>query len=270
MKRLSKILPFVLIAFILMACSLTNALSGGNANPAPAQKDAQVQPESSEQKGPPSQIGSDTTAQEPATSATTGDLFEDEFNTASTQWSDTLTVTTQAAGGKAGSQVSADAGKLTFKFQAKETYAYKFLETTFPADVVLETQFVALNHINNGIAIVCRANDDLTEWIEVRLTSRSKYTIYHYDKSIKEDQGKNPYEQLASGGIDVKTMYPMKDNVVRVTCSGSQLSLEINDVQVATLDGLPILSGGRAGLGAMSTDVLPIGVQFDYLSISQP
>ncbi len=270
MKRFTWI-PLILAAFVLMACSLTSAL-GGNANP--PQEDAQ---------GAPSQLGADVLSNQPndaSPETTTSDAapaeaaadssFHDDFNETAADWGDTLTVTTQAIGGKSGSTVTTDAGKLTFQFQAKETYAYKFLQTSFPADVVVETKFLALNHINNGVAIVCRANDDMSEWLEVQLTSRSKYSIFHYDKARKDNEGKNPYVQLATGGVNVQTMYPMKDNVVKVTCSGSKISLEINGAQVTSFDGTPILSGGKVGLGAMSTDVLPIGVQFDYLDVSQP
>ncbi len=269
MKHL-KWIPFVLAALILMSCSFTSALGnrqGGNEaqedpTALPAQPNAsgqESQPEASTQEDAPAEAG-----------APGGSHFHDAFDAAGADWSDTLTVTTQATGGKSGSSVTTEAGKLTFQFQAKETYAYKFLQSDFPDGIVIETQFKALDHITNGIAIVCHANDDQSEWLEVRLSSRSKYNIYHYDKSRKANGGRNPYVQIAQGGLDLKTLYPMEDNLVRVTCSGSVIALEINGAAVTTFDRAPILKGRKAGLGAMSSDVLPLGVQFDYLDVSQP
>ncbi len=266
MKRFSWI-PLALAAFILMACSFTSALGGGNAQNPPA--DVQVAPVQPQAGAKANQPQDADPIVAPADTSS-GSLFEDEFSTAASEWGDTFTVTTQAVGGSPSSTVTNEAGKLTFKFQAKETYTYKFLDTALPADVVIETKFLALNNINNGISIVCRANDDLSQWLEVRLTSRSKYSIFYYDKARKENEGKNPYTQLAAGGVDLKTMYPMKDNVVKVNCVGSQVSLEINGTSITAFDGAPIEAGGKVGLGAMSTDVLPIGVQFDYLKVSTP
>lgn len=265
MKRFSWVPIILVVMVVLMACSFTSALSERDKGNDSAPKEGL--PGVQEKTGKNLQEDAKSSDAEPVESLSS---FHDDFTGQSTDWGDTLTVTTQAIGGKEGSQVKMEAGKLTFQFQAKETYAYKFLEPSFPADVAIETKFLALSHINNGVALVCRANEDLTEWIEFRLSSRSRYSIYHYDQSIKENEGKNPYVQLAYGGVDIKTLYPMKENVARVTCNGPMLSLEVNGVEVAAIDGAPLQSEGRVGVGAMSTDVLPIGVQFDYLDVSVP
>jgi|WetSurMetagenome_2_1015567.scaffolds.fasta_scaffold62179_2 hypothetical protein len=194
----------------------------------------------------------------------------DDFTTDSGAWGDTLTVTTQAQNGADSSKVSFDTGQLVFSFLALETYAYRFYRNPIGTDVVIEAKYQAFNQINNGIAVVCRAANDRSAWYEFRVSSTSMYNIFLYDRQRKEKDGLNPYLSLKSGGINVKTLYPTKENVIQATCKGSTLSLGANGTEIVSITDSTLKKGDEVGLGAMSTDILPVNIKFDYFSAKKP
>ncbi|MBE0698226.1 MAG: hypothetical protein IH586_15010, partial [Anaerolineaceae bacterium] len=122
--------------------------------------------------------------------------FVDTFDHNNRDWSDDLIVTTQTSGRDLLSKTIIQDGVLRFSFDDKETYMYKFFKAAFTGNVTIETDYQAIGHINNGIAIVCKVNEDKTSWFEARVSSTSDFSFYLYDKKRKTDLGKNPYLQL--------------------------------------------------------------------------
>ncbi len=197
------------------------------------------------------------------------DEFMDEFTTMDPDWSGPFTVTTKALPGKALSKVSIEDGWLSFNIQDEETYMYEFYLNPAAADVVLETKYQpGGNHTVNGIALVCRAAEDFSSWYEFRVSSSNRYSIFLYDKSRKENDDLNPYVELA-GGVS-STISPAKTNVFRAMCNGTSLVLEMNGEQVASVQDGTLQEDGLVGVGAMSSNLTPTFVKFDYLSVSKP
>lgn len=194
--------------------------------------------------------------------------FYDDFSSSQEGWSDLVVVTTQAIPGQMQSNAKMIDGKMVFGFSEKETYLYKFYENPAPDDVVIEVKEQATGHTENGIALVCRAKNDHSAWYEFRVSSLNQYAIYRYDQSQRESGG-NPYIQLKKGGLQIDQFGPTKENIIRVTCKGSTLSLTINDKEITSIEDGE-LSGGLAGVGAMSGTLLPVGVRFDHFSYGQP
>lgn len=196
--------------------------------------------------------------------------FTDNFDSMTDQWTDPFWVTSQAKPGQTYSKFSVADGKLIFDLQDKETYVYKFYKELSQKDVALETKFVSKGQIYNGIAIVCRASADFSAWYEFRVTSTSTYSIYRYDRALKEKQDKNPYVELKKGGLDINTLSPSKENVFRGVCKGNTLTLEVNGKTITTVETGDLKDAGLVGVGAMSADLPPVNIQFDTFSVATP
>ena len=193
----------------------------------------------------------------------------DDFSALNDYWSDLFVVTTQAKPGMMKSTAKVVDGKLVFEFQDLETYLYKFITNRAPEDVVIETNAQAFGQAQNGIAVVCRANNEHTAWYEFRVNSLNQYFIYRYD-AAQRDAGKNPYILLKNGGLTIDVFGPSKPNTLRVTCKGAELTLEVNGKQIATASDGTLSGKGQTGVGAMSSTLLPVSIKFDYFSYGQP
>jgi len=167
------------------------------------------------------------------------------------------------------SNVSIKDGWLSFDILDEETYMYQLYQNPVEADVVLETKYQpGGNHTVNGIALVCRATEDFSKWYEFRVSSSNRYSIFLYDKSRKEKDDLNPYVELAGGVSDL--ISPAKENVFRAMCNGTTLVLEVNGEQVASVQDGELQEQGLVGVGAMSSNLTPTFVKFDYLGVSKP
>jgi len=193
----------------------------------------------------------------------------DPFDSAQAEWSRPYFVTTKALPGKEKSTVEMKNGLLTFTLSDEETYLYEFYQSLAPEDVLVEAKYQAGgNHIVNGVALICRAAPDLSAWYEFRLGSDSKYAIYRYDQKRKQDEGKNPYVLIDKGGSQF--ISPSKENIVRALCQGSDLVLEVNGEQIASVRDATISGSGLTGVGAMSFNLTPTYMMFDYFSFTKP
>ncbi|MCC6146773.1 MAG: hypothetical protein IT308_04325 [Anaerolineaceae bacterium] len=195
--------------------------------------------------------------------------FYDDFSTTQSTWGDLKVVTTQAKPGQMKTSAKYEDGKMIFEFRDLETYAYKFNQNRSQSNVVLEAQILPTGHTSNGMALVCRANSDLTEWYEARLSSTSQYWLFRYDAALRE-KDQNPYVLIKQGSLPINVFYPAKPNVVRFTCQDNNLKLESNGQEVISTSDGALTKGGLAGIGAMSHEILPVAIQFDYFSYGQP
>jgi hypothetical protein len=193
--------------------------------------------------------------------------FLDNFDIVSADWTEPMWLTTQAMPGKEHTKISYEDGWLKFEFFDKETYIYQFNQRPTDANVLVEARMQAGGQMQNGVALVCRAATDYSAWYEFRVSSSGDYAIYRYDKSLKDDD-KNPYVLLKKGVSEA--IKPMKENVMRVMCKDTTLSLEMNGKPVVTVQNSDLKEGGLVGLGAMSADVMPVVVRFDYFSVTTP
>jgi hypothetical protein len=195
-------------------------------------------------------------------------IFSETFDQPNDHWTDALIVTSQASGHDPFYKVSLEAGRMKFAIQDKETYIYKFfkpsLESTSSITVTYEYRTLA----NNGVALVCMADADMTAWYEARLISgESKYSLYVYNQREK-DQIKNPYTLLTEGILTTKEFSPAKSNTVTFTCTDHQLKLDLNDgSKVITQPVRDNLKGSQVGIGVMSFSSLPVNIDFKTVEI---
>lgn len=193
---------------------------------------------------------------------------QEEFDTASKvneDWSDTFIVTSKD---DKAINVSLQDGGLKFDVKANDSYVYKFYEGSQYTDVSIEVEVENLGLRNNGIALVCRANEDRTEWIEFRVTNQGRYDLYHYNHELTYEY-KNPYEELMRSGT-TDLFKPIKNNVIKATCSGDTYTLEVNGETVFEKDTPVIEGAGSVAVGAMAFDELPVSIVYQYVNIEKP
>jgi len=195
------------------------------------------------------------------------EVYQIDFELLPENWSDDITMTTQALPGKMNSQIDLENGWLKFHIKDFETYLYKFYRDPMPRDVVIETKALNTGDVHNGTAIICRAAVDYTKWYEFRVSNSNDYALYYYDQKVKEEDGKNPYQELARGVSPA--ISPMKENTIIASCIDTTLRLDINGTQVFIKQTDILMDGGLVGLGAMSYDLLPVVVKYDYLEVGE-
>ena len=207
------------------------------------------------------------TATPEPTKDTSGSI-SDTFDQENQNWMKTLIVTTQAK--VLGSTFKVFKGNLVFDIIDKETYAYQFNKTEMPANVSIETTYTNQGELNNGVVLTCRAASDSSTWYEVRVSSQGPFTFYLYDRSRKQNGGKNPYVDLGGGGaVNFKSLYPDKPNTLKFTCNGEKLSIDINNgLKKFETSDKTLTGSGLVGLGAMSHEVTGVSIAFDDFKAS--
>ncbi len=189
----------------------------------------------------------------------------DDFSVADPAWLDTYVVTTSAGNDSMISKVELKGGNLVFDIQEAETYLYKFYKNPARPDVVIEASVEGNGAQVNGMALVCRAKNDYSGWYEFRVSDEARYFVYRYDQALKTDE-KNPYIELASGKFSKDVFTPFDANTLRMTCEGNTISVEVNGNLITELEDYALPESGMVGLGGMSHNMLPVIVNFDYLS----
>ncbi len=138
-------------------------------------------------------------------------------------------------------------------------------------DSVIEAKWKSNGQPMNGVALVCRANEDNTSWYEMRLSSQGDWQMLRYDKSIRDnDPFKNPYVSIKKGVAKLKLVRVSGDNVSKFSCIGSKLTYEVNGTKILETNNNDIKDGGMVGLGVMSAMYLPVVIHWDYYAATTP
>ncbi len=212
-------------------------------------------------------------AEEPVAEEPQGFNFRDDFDEESDNYSEEIYTTTQAV---TRDQMQTEPpfvqdGIMDWKIRDNETYAYKFINDSMVEDVVIEAKWKSNGQSLNGVALLCRASEDYSGWYEFRMSAQGDWQLLQYDKSIRDnDAYKNPYVTIKKGVAKQKLVRVTGDNVSKFTCAGSKLSYEINGTPIVETSNSKIKGGGLVGIGVMSSTYLPVVIQWDYLSVTQP
>jgi hypothetical protein len=263
------------VIFLLSSCALPGGSSAKEAAPAdaPAKQDAPVEPTKESPKAQAEAPKADSVTPTAEEAAATGLNFRDEFDLSNDNFTDDLIVTTQAVTrDRMQTQASTvQDGILEFNIRDAETYIYKFVKGSSTNDSVIESKWISKGQSLNGIALVCRAAEDSSSWYEARISAQGDWQILRYDKSKKDaDQFANPYVSIKKGVAKPKLVRPAGDNVMKFSCVGTKLTLEINGVKLGETNNNDIKGGGMVGLGVMSSTYLPAQIDFDYYSATTP
>jgi len=164
-------------------------------------------------------------------------------------------------GDENGVGLNADNSKLNVLLSAKDTSVYVFYDPYIYEDVILEVQADNAGKNNNNVSLVCRYDETAETWYEFSIANNGLYWIYAYDGG---------YNEVYSGGSNlIKT--GKNSNIYTVGCIGNVLSLFINGQEVHTFQETTYgLKEGQVGVNVTSFDILPIEIDFEYLTISEP
>ena len=131
-------------------------------------------------------------------------------------------------------------------------------------DVQLEVTVTNTGNNANGISLVCRYSD--SGWYEFVISNDQTYSIYAFGPGGETLKGGN---QLYTNGTK-KILSGKEKNVYIATCKGDELSLTINGTQITTVKTKYDFSEGNIGIGFSAPKNLPIDLEFESLTVSQP
>ncbi len=153
-------------------------------------------------------------------------------------------------------------GRLVFELNGANLYTYLFYDPWLYSVVQLDTVAENRGKNNNNVGLVGQASED--GWYEFSIANNGLWWIWAYDGRANE------YNMLANGGSTAVRM-GKDSNRYTVICNENKLSLFINGQQTKTLtDTQFAFREGQVGIGVSSFDVLPIILEFDYITIAQP
>lgn len=255
-------LPLLLggAAVVLVIIIAVVVMSGrdGPASTAPAETEAPAVAENTspaESTIPPEES---TPLPEPTFTPEPQPFFTEEFEGDINDWSQFAT-----SGDERKLDVRAEEGAMVFELSdsVSDLFAYSIFEKFTYTDVKMEV--VARNRgVNeNNISLICRYSEG--SWYEFNIANDGTYTIFAHTPIVT-------YDPLADGGsraINSGT----STNKYTVACEGNTLTLWINDVEVRTI---PVtrynFDKGNIGLSVSSYRILPVKVEFESLTISEP
>ena len=162
--------------------------------------------------------------------------------------------------------VGIDDGHLVFNLESERQWAYVTYDAyqyeNVRLDVVAENRGVN----NNNVTLICRYTPD-EGWYEFNIANNGLYWMYYAEML---ENKKIVYHDLANGGSN-KIKMGKEINQYSIICSDQTLSLYINGHETANFeDNKYILRNGFAGVGVASFVTLPVKVEFDSITISQP
>lgn len=185
-------------------------------------------------------------------------FFIEEFDGGLSSWSYFL-----MNGDESKMDLYTDNGRLVFDLPARNLWVYLLYDEYIYSNVRLDTYAENLGKNTNNVSLICNYSDRFG-WYEFVVTNGGKYQILVYSDI---DGG---YFELASGGSKNLKMGRASNSYTAI-CQGNYLALYINDIlEKEYTDKKFNLNEGLVGLGVSSFDVLPILVEFDYFSISEP
>ena len=151
-------------------------------------------------------------------------------------------------------------GKLVFKIGGTDTYMYLINEAYSYGDVRLDIEVENRGSNTNNVGLICRFNED--GWYEYVINSNGMYELWSYTP----DYG---YEMIHQGGS--KHIRVGQDiNQYAVICNGDRLTLIINGVETHTQNVRTLRDEGLVGVAVSSTFAIPVEVEFEYFTVSQP
>jgi hypothetical protein len=148
-------------------------------------------------------------------------------------------------------------GKLPWFYLISNSFTY--------ANVKVEALVTNRGPNMTYVSTICHYSD--IGWYEFVLSSAGTYTIYAVDSVGLVNQG---YNELASGATPIFNT-GMSTNVITAECKGSELNLYVNQAPVqSVIDTKFNFAQGKIGLAVSSPDKLPVNVDFETLTISEP
>jgi S1-C subfamily serine protease len=150
---------------------------------------------------------------------------------------------------------------LLFDLGDKNLYVYYMYAPYTYEDVSLTLNAENRGRNNNNVSLVCRMNNDGTQWYEFSVESGGVWYLYAVD-------GK--YNILDNGGTTALKQ-GKEVNEYRMDCVGDEITLYVNGTELKTVtDSTYGFNEGAVGFNISSLNVLPITVNVNWFDIAQP
>ncbi len=259
------IIMTALLALTALACSLTGTADPTATPVPPTPTDAPTPaPTFTEMPAPTNTVPplpTATTEVQEETEAPTQEspaFFTEEFDDDMTGWDYFL-----MSGDEDDMDLVVENGRLIFDLQGEDQWVYVLYEGQTYDEVQIEAFAENRGKNSNNVSLICHYSDR-DGWYEFNITNGGMYYILVFSMQDME------YFLLDSGGSTNINM-GRDVNIYTAQCDGNKLTLYINGVEEKeVVDQKYNLRGGQVGISVSSFDVLPILVEIDYFSISQP
>ena len=150
---------------------------------------------------------------------------------------------------------------LYFNMGAEQLYLYYMYSPFIYSDVSLSMNALNQGRNSNNVSLVCRMNEEGTQWYEFSVESGGVWFLYAFDDG---------YNRIANGGTN-DLRQGKEQNTYRMDCVGDEITLYINDKKLNTIrDSKYFFNEGYVGFNISSLDVLPITLEVNWFEIAQP
>lgn len=248
--------PFsFLIAVIVMVSLACSALSSTPApEPQPVQNESPTPVEPAEVIDPTQPVA----PSEPPVPAAQ-QYFTEEFDSDSGFWDLNVVKNAESSDPSKASAGITD-GIYDFTIDEKNLTIYSFYTPYDYEDVKIDLLVENRGTNDNQINIICRATEN--GWYEFSIANSGLYVIYAVDE--------NGYRKLHDGG-STKIKTGKEFNEYSVICKERTLSLFINGVETRVFEENEFaFSQGLVGIGVSSFNTLPVEIEINSVTISEP
>jgi hypothetical protein len=160
--------------------------------------------------------------------------------------------------------------KLKFDLGSENRWAYVTYDPYEYENVRVDARVINRGVNNNNVSLICRYSEDSSGnkyWYEFNIANNGLYWIYAAQANAVGEVG---YGLIYNGGSnDIKA--GKETNEYTIICRDRKLSLYINGKEARTIeDKKYAYTSGMVGISASSFDTLPVAVDFDWVTISEP
>lgn len=256
--------PVLFLAIVLMLVGLAcNALTGGGTEqpvvteaPTQAVTEAPTLEPTEEPTQEPTEEPTSEPTQEPVSNEAR-DFFVEEFdsNYVPDNWQ-------YFTGGDDDNLVIEQRDDYLYFDLGAEDLGVYFVYTPYVyTNVSLRLDAVNQGRNNNNVSLICRMNEDATQWYEFSVESGGVWYLYAFD---------NDYFRIGNGGTN-DLRQGKEQNNYRMDCVDDEITVYVNDKKLTTVrDTKYFFNEGYVGFNIESFNVLPVTVEVNWFEIAQP
>lgn len=254
--------PLLFLGSFVLIVGLACSLGGGGDTPSQPEQPSQPQTQPTDPPAqpqptavPPTEVPPPTRTPEPAVSK----FFREEFDSSAAldNW-DSFTL---GAGEDTNLVIEQEDDHLLIDMGDEDLYLYYVFLPYEYDDVSVKVEAENRGRNNNNVSLVCRMNEDGTQWYEFSVESGGLWYLYGVDDSynIIDNGGTNALKQ----GKEV--------NEYQLVCDGDEITMYVNGNKIKTItETLYGFNSGLVGFNISSLNVLPITVEVNWFEISEP
>ena len=255
--------PVLFLAIVLMIVGMAcSALSGGGTPEPPAVTEAPTEAPTREPTKEPTEAVTEEPTEEPTQEPVSNearDFYVEEFD--STFNADNWQYFTLGDGDPDNLVIEQRDDYLLFDLGSEDLYVYYLYSPYIYTNVSLSLNALNKGRNNNNVSLICRMNDEGTQWYEFSVESGGVWFLYAFDEG---------YNRIANGGTN-DLRQGKEQNTYRMDCVDDEITLYINDKKLNTVrDSKYFFNEGYVGFNISSLNVLPITLEVNWFEIAQP